>query len=84
MEIRRLADREPAPVNQDCVNVDPVDGGKFTIWANALCGEEMVSLIGSKAVYDTREQAEEQGLAWAAAQGSETVYLTFNAPSPGD
>lgn len=84
MEIRRLADGEPAPANGDCVNVDPADGGKFSLRANALCGDEMVSLIGTRELFDTREAAEEQGLAWADAQGAETVYLTFGAPTPGD
>ena len=84
MEIKQLADEEQAPVNVDCVNVDAVEGGKFSLWANALCGDEVVSLISNNTLYDTRQEAEEQGLAWADAQGVETVYLTFNAPSPGD
>lgn len=84
MEIKRLPDHEPAPANGDCVNVDAAEGGKFRLWANALCGEEMVCLIGTKMLYDTREEAEEQGLAWANEQGAQTVYVTFNAPTPGD
>lgn len=84
MEIKRLADGEPAPANGDCVNVDPEEGGKFSLRANALCGDEMVSLIGTRELFDTREEAEEQGLAWANEQGAETVYLTYAAPTPGD
>jgi hypothetical protein len=84
MEIIRLAEGEAAPVNEDCVNVDTLNGDKFGLWANALCGEEMVSLIASTRTFDTREAAEEEGLAWADAQGVQTVYLTFNAPTPGD
>lgn len=84
MQIKRLDPGTPAPPNGDCVNVDQLADGTFGLWANALCGDEMVSLISTKRAYDTREEAEEQGLAWADAQGAELVYLTFNAPTPGD
>ena len=84
MEIIRLAEGQSAPPNEDCVNVDALGSDQFGLWANALCGEEMVSLIGSTRTFETREQAEDEGLAWADAQGVQTVYLTFNAPTPGD
>ncbi|RZI56774.1 MAG: hypothetical protein EOP94_04085 [Zymomonas sp.] len=84
MDIKILPDGEPAPVDADCVNIEPGADGKFMLSGNALCGEEVVSLISSTLVFDDRESAREQGIAWADAQGVELLYVTFAAPAPSD
>jgi hypothetical protein len=81
MEIHRLPAGQLAPEDSDCVHVSKTADGKYELNCSVLlaCGEgdevESVALIGGRA-YDSFEQAEAAGLAWAADQCVETLYVS--------
>ena len=84
VQIINLPAGELASEDQDCVHIERVAGGKYQINCSALlsCGDgdevESVALIGGD-LYDSYEQAEAAGLAWAEGQCVELLYLTRSA-----
>ena len=80
MEIIRLAPGEPAGPDTDCIKINEIADGTFTLVASALmaCGdgesEESVALVSSDP-YPSFQAAEEAGLAWAASNCVETLYI---------
>ncbi|SFR83626.1 hypothetical protein [Sphingomonas jatrophae] len=83
MKIIRLPTGQSAPPDADCISIEshPEDG--VTLMGTAMCGDDSVALTGVQV--DTREAAEEQGIAWAESQGVETLYIAVDAPmTPGD
>lgn len=81
MEIVRLPSGQVASGDVDCINVICRDDGRYDLTGSALisCGDgdevESVSLIGVPP-FETRQSAEDAGLAWAAEQCVERVYVT--------
>jgi hypothetical protein len=81
MEIARLPSGEVAPGDVDCISVVQLEDGRFELTGAALiaCGDgdevESVALIGLPP-FNTREAAEDAGLAWAAEQCVERIYVT--------
>jgi hypothetical protein len=81
MDIIKLPAGERARDDVDCVHIAKTDAGKYLINCSALlaCGDgdevESVALIGSDP-YDSYEDAEAAGLAWAADQCVEQLYVT--------
>jgi hypothetical protein len=91
MEIIRLPQGEQAPDEADCISIEQRDDGLFELTGTALlaCGDgnevESVALVGLPA-YDNYETAEDAGLAWAAQQCVEQLYVTrqpFEVPQDG-
>lgn len=80
MEVIRLPNGQDAPKDADCVCIERGEDGRFYINATALldCGDteeaESVSMIGS-APYDSYDEAEAAGLAWADAHCAGTVHI---------
>ena len=80
MEIIRLAPGVLADADTDCIKINETADGQFTLVASALmaCGdgelEESVALVSSDP-YPSYEAAEEAGLAWAASNCVETLYV---------
>ena len=75
MEIVRLPVGERAPADSDCISIDQLATGKFNLTGSILAGEESVSIV-SPIICDTREIAEDQGLAWAGGCDIETLYVS--------
>lgn len=89
MEILKLPAGERAPDEVDCISIERRDEGRYELQGSALinCGDgdevESVSLV-QMPTYNTYEEAEEVGLAWAAEQCVERLYIsttTFAASS---
>jgi hypothetical protein len=80
MQITRLPSGQRAPDEVDCVSVEEKGDGTFVLQGTALiaCGDsdeaESVALVGLEP-FASREQAEEVGLAWAAEQCVEHLYV---------
>lgn len=80
MQIVKLQPGERAPADSDSIRVAPCGGGKHKRIGSALlnCGDgdqaKSVSIIGIE-TYDTYEQAEAAGLAWAASHCVEHLYV---------
>lgn len=81
MEIVRLPSGQVASGDVDCINVIRREDGCYDLTGSALiaCGDsdevESVALIGLPP-FGTREAAEDAGLAWAAGQCVERIYVT--------
>ncbi|RDE05977.1 hypothetical protein [Sphingomonas aracearum] len=81
MEIIRLPQGEQAPDEVDCISIEQQDNGRFELTGTALiaCGDsneaESVALV-SLPPYESYAAAEEAGLAWAAQQCVERLYIT--------
>lgn len=84
MEIINLPAGELAPENRDCLHIERTSEGKYQINCSALlsCGDgdevESVALIGGD-LYDSYERAEAAGLAWAAGQCVDQLYVSRSA-----
>ena len=80
MEIIKLPAGQLAPEESDCVRVIHMPEGDFALNCNALqsCGDadsmESVSLIGGEH-YQSYDDAESAGLAWANEHCAAEVYL---------
>lgn len=79
MEVIRLPDGEMAPAETDCIKINEMTSGDFTLVASALnaCDDdevESVSLVSSQP-YPSYEAAEAAGLAWAEALCVGTIYI---------
>lgn len=86
MEIVRLAKGEIAPPDTDCIKINELPAGGFSLVASALmaCGdgeeEESVAMVGSDP-YATYEEAEGAGLAWAEAHCVDTIHIEVGGDS---
>ena len=81
MQITRLPSGQRAPDEADCISIEEKPDGGFELQGAALinCGDgeevESVALVGLPP-FDSREAAEEVGLAWAAEQCVRHVYMS--------
>ena len=81
MEIIRMPSGEVAPGDVDCISIVALPDGRFDLSGAALvaCGDgdevQSVALIGLPP-FETREAAEDAGLAWAAEQCVDRIYVT--------
>jgi hypothetical protein len=84
MEIVKLPPGVRASEESDCIRIQEVAGGKFSLNGSVLsrCGDdaapESVSLIGGD-LYATYEDAEGAGLAWASEHCAEILYVSRSA-----
>jgi len=74
MEIVRLPVGESAPIDSDCISIDQLPAGNFNLTGSILSEEKSIAII-SEMTSDTRDAAEEKGIAWAAGCGIETLYV---------
>jgi hypothetical protein len=81
MEIVTLPIGQVAPQDSDCIRIQELAGGRFALEGSVLlsCGDgeaaESVSLIGGDA-YDSYEQAEAAGIAWAHEHCPQILYVS--------
>jgi hypothetical protein len=89
MQIIRLASGQHASDEVDCISIEHRSDGRYDLQGAALinCGDsdesESVALVGLPP-FTTREEAEDVGLAWAADQCVEQLYIAdtgFNVPA---
>jgi hypothetical protein len=80
MEIVRLPVGEQASVDADCIRIEEQPGATYKLTASAMCvgaGDgESVSIVGGP-VFETVEQAEATGVAWAADVGVERLFVSM-------
>jgi hypothetical protein len=85
MEIIKLSAGEQAPKEADCIRIEQTPGGKHNLTGSALltCGDseeaESVTIVGGEP-YDTCEEAEAAGIAWAASHCVEVLYVEGDEP----
>ena len=79
MEIVRLPVGKQASVDADCIRIEEQPGATFKLTASAMCvgaGEgESVSIVGAP-IFQTVEQAEATGVAWAEDVGVERLFVS--------
>lgn len=81
MDIVKLPPGQHAADEVDCISIERQPDGRYVLQGSALinCGDsdeaESVSLV-QMPIYDTYEEAEEVGLAWAAQQCVERVFIS--------
>ncbi len=81
MEIIKLPPGERAPEESDCVSIERLDDGRFSLNGSALksCGDgteaESVAMIGGEP-YRSYDEAEAAGLAWIAEYCAERVFVS--------
>jgi hypothetical protein len=86
MDIVKLPFGQPAPEESDCISIQDAGEGRYLLNGSALVtcsgGEDEVgdstALIGGQA-YASYDDAEAAGLAWAAEQCVETLYVSHSA-----
>ena len=84
MEILKLPPGQPAPSDGDCIRIQQLADDKFELSGSVLlsCGDgdaaDSVSLVGGEP-YPSYDDAEAAGLAWAADQCVERVYVARSA-----
>ena len=88
MDVIKLAPGEMASEETDCIKINEMPDGRFSLVASALmdCGDgespESVALVGSEP-YACYADAESAGLAWAEAHCVATIYIeTGGDPEP--
>ena len=79
MEIVRLPVGEQAPVDADCIRIEELSGSTFKLTASALCvgsdDGDSVSIVDGP-VFESDEQAEAAGRAWATNVGVERLFVS--------
>ncbi|HEX8485417.1 hypothetical protein [Sphingomonas sp.] len=81
MEIIKLPVGQEAPKDSDCINLQPMADGRYRLEGSALinCGDsaeaESVAMVDG-GHYDSCEQAEAAGMAWAATHCVQTLYIS--------
>lgn len=79
MEIVRLPVGKQAPVDTDCIRIEAQSAGTYKLTSSALCteadGGDSVSVISTQ-LFDTAEEAEQVGTAWAANIGVDRLFVS--------
>lgn len=84
MDIVKLPVGEQAPQDSDCISLAHLPDGKVRLEASALIDrgdsevDESIALVDGGA-YDTIEEAEAAGLAWADSHGVERLFVSTDA-----
>lgn len=77
MEIVNLDVGKAAPSDSDCISIDRRADGRYSLTGSVLSGDESIAMVGGDP-YDTHEQAESEGLAWASENGVALLYVASN------
>ena len=79
MEIVRLPVGEQAAVDVDCIRVEELPGSTYKLTGTALCigsdDGDSVSIVDGP-VFETIEEAEAAGTAWATHVGVERLFVS--------
>jgi hypothetical protein len=81
MDIIKLPEGRQAPDEVDCISIERQSEGQYRLTGTALlaCGDgeeaESVALVGMP-LFASYEAAEDVGLAWAAEQCVERIYIS--------
>jgi hypothetical protein len=79
VKIVKLPVGKQAAVNTDCIRIEEQPGGAYQLTASALCAAEdegeSVSIVGTP-LYETAEEAEAAGVAWATNVGVERLFVS--------
>jgi hypothetical protein len=79
LKIVKLQVGKQAAVNADCIRIEEQPGGAYQLTASALCAAEAegesVSVVGAP-LYETAEEAEAAGVAWATTVGVELLFVS--------
>ena len=75
MELIRLPTGEQAPIDTDCISLQELPDGGFSMKGSLLAGDESEAIV-SPIPCASREDAEEKGVAWAAGCGVATLYVS--------
>lgn len=79
MEIVRLPLGEQASIDADCIRIEEQPGAIYRLTASALCASDdegdSVSIVGGL-IFESLEQAEAAGIAWAASAGVEHLFVS--------
>lgn len=73
MEVIRLPAGERAPAASDCICLEMMADGRVNLTGSVLDAETSVALVGT--ILPSVEEAERDGLAWAAEHGVSKLYL---------
>lgn len=80
MEIVKLPLGEQASADADCIRIEEQKVGSYKLTATAMCSGtddgESVSIVGSGLEFETAEEAEATGLAWAAEVGVQRLFVS--------
>ena len=80
----RLPIGEPAEVDTDCIRIEELPDGEHRLTGSALCVAEdegaSVSLMNGL-TYQTRDEAEAAGVAWADSVGVRRLYVSVGTLS---
>lgn len=74
MEIFRLKPGTPAPIDRDCISIESSPNGGFVLAGSVLVEAQSVAMVGGPE-YATVNEAEAEGIAWAAENGVEELYV---------
>jgi hypothetical protein len=79
MEVIRLPVGEQASVDVDCIRLEELAGSTYKLTGTALCvgsdDGDSVSIVDGP-VFETIEQAEAAGMAWATDVGVERLFVS--------
>ena len=76
MKIVKLPQSERAPEDSDSISLNRLPDGRCALSGSVLDGEEAVAMIGGD-TYDSMEEAEAAGLAWAGGHHVQILYVAF-------
>jgi hypothetical protein len=79
MEVVKLPLGKQASVDADCIRIEEQTAGTYKLTASAMCTGanegDSVSIVDGL-VFETFEEAESTGLAWAADVGVERLFVS--------
>lgn len=81
MDIVKLPVGEEAPKDSDCISIAQLDDGRYRLEGSALinCGDgdeaESIAMVDG-GTYDSIDDAEAAGMAWAELQCVEQLYVS--------
>lgn len=78
MEIVKLAVGISAPPDVDCISIDPLPDGRVNLTGSLLQGEESLAILKTD-TFESVEDAEAAGIAWAAEHGVATLFVSVSA-----
>lgn len=80
MDVIKLRVGKQAAIDADCIRIEEQPSGTYRLTASALCAAtdegESVSIVGDGLEFETVEQAEATGVAWAAEVGVEQLFVS--------
>jgi hypothetical protein len=80
MEIIRLPLGEQATIDADCIRIEEQVSGTYKLTGSAMCAGtdegDSVSIVGDGLEFESVEEAEATGVAWAREVGVERLFVS--------